>query len=263
MTDSTTAWINAAGKRKLTQEQTIDLFSQLRKYREAENTDAINKTLNRICEGNLLLIVSTVNRYIKRNPRWNVRSSDELYLDLLQAGYSGLRVAAEKFDLTRNCKFSTCAVPWISQRLGRYLVRHEQRIYIPEGSIQELHYYLKHGKSSGRRQAPKGIAYVQAAAAAYFVGSLDAKVSTDEGADCLVDLVPNPSEEDAPRSPDLAVLELKEAMAKAQIPPLQQDLMVAYARKGRIDTAASKVGYPIGQARQDVKLVIAKLQATA
>lgn len=263
MTDCTTAWINAAGKRKLTQEQTTDLFAQLRKYREAGNTKAINKTLNRICEGNLLLIVSTVNRYIKRNPRWNVRSGDELFLDLLQAGYAGLRVAAEKFDLTRNCKFSTCAVPWISQRLGRYLIQHEQRIYIPEGTIQELHHYIKYGKPSGRRTAPKTISYIQAAASAYYVGSLDVKVNTDDDACSFGDLIANPSEEDAPRSADAAILMIKDAMAQAMIPPLQQDLVIAYARKGRIDTAASSIGYPVVRARKDIKVIIAKLQAVA
>lgn len=263
MTDSTTAWINAAGKRKLTPEQTQDLFVELRNHKAAGNTKAYNKVLNRICEGNLLLVVSTVNRYAKRSHRFKIRSNSELFMDLLQVGYIGLRHAAEKFDLTRGNKFSTCAVPWICQKLGRHLIQNEQEIYIPEGSIQELHYYLKHGKGSGRRNAPKGIAYVQAAAAAYYVGSLDAKVNTDEGADSLVDLVASPSGEDAPRSPDAAILELKEAMAKAMIPPLQQDLMVSYARKGRIDTAASMIGYPIIRARKDIKAVIAKLQATA
>lgn len=263
MTDCTTAWINAAGKRKLSREQTNDLFVELRNHKAAENTKAYNRTLNRICEGNLLLVVSTVNRYIKRNHRFKIRSKSELFMDLLQVGYIGLRHAAERFDLKRGNKFSTCAVPWICQKLGRHLIQNEQEIYIPEGSIQELHYYLKHGKGSGRRSAPKGIAYVQAAAAAYHVRSLDAKVNTDEESTTLLDLLANPSKDDAPRSPDVALLELKDAMAKAMIPPLQQDLMIAYARKGRIDIAATNVGYPVAKARKDVKVVIAKLQATA
>ena len=75
MTDSTTAWINAAGKRKLTPEQTQDLFVDLRNHKAAGNDKAYNKTLNRICEGNLLLVVSTVNRYIKSQNRFKIRSN--------------------------------------------------------------------------------------------------------------------------------------------------------------------------------------------
>jgi len=263
MTDCTTAWINAAGKLKLSRKQTNDLFVELRNHKAAGNTKAYTRTLNRICEGNLLLVVSTVKRYAKRNHRFKICTRSELFTDLLQVGYIGLRHAAERFDLKRGNKFSTCAVPWICQKLGRHLVLNEQDIYIPEGSIQELHYYLKHGKGSGRRSAPKSVAYVQAAAAAYFVNSLDAKVNTDEESTTLLDLVASPSQDDAPRSPDVALLKLKDAMAKTMIPPLQQDLMIAYARKGRIDTAAVNVGYPVAKARRDVKVVIAKLQTAA
>lgn len=264
MTDSTTAWFNAAGKRKLTQEQTLELFAKLRSQRAAEDEEGALETLNSICTGNLLLVVSAVKAYTSKiTHRFRVNPNDELFLDLLQVGYIGLRVAAEKFDLARGNKFSTIAVTWIRQRLGRYLISSEQKIYIPEGCIREMFYYKKHGKGSGRRHAPKDVDYLRSAATAYNVGSLDVKVNNEDGVGSLLNLIPSPASEDQSRSSREALLQIKEIMAKAMVPPVQQDLMIAYARLGRVSTAAYSVGYPVPTAGKEIKAIIKKLRTYA
>lgn len=61
-------------------------------------------------EGNLRLVLSIASKY----------SHDSLDLmDLVQEGNIGLLKAIEKFDLSRENKFSTYAVPWIKQAISR------------------------------------------------------------------------------------------------------------------------------------------------
>jgi DNA-directed RNA polymerase sigma subunit (sigma70/sigma32) len=251
--DSTTAWMNAAAKRKLSVEETNKLFVKLNK--QEKNSKEWIKTLNRICEGNLLLVVSTVSRYVRKKNRFNIKTNSPLFLDLLQVGYLGLRFAAERYDMNR-AKFSTCAVPWILQRLGRYLIQHEQSIYIPEGTIHELFYYRKHKKHSNKRHAPKTLSYIVAAAAAYSVASLDKKVTTSEDSSPLIDLIPNAGEDELPSNPETFIWTLKEKMAEANIPPKNQDLMVAYARTGRKDAAAVRVGCGKVKAAKEINATI-------
>lgn len=264
MNDSVTAWFNAAGKRKLTKEQTLDLFVKLREQRAVNDTDGSLQTLNRICEGNLLLVISAVKSYKgKITHRFRFNTNDELFLDLLQVGYTGLRSAAEKFDLTRGNRFSTVALPWIFQKIGRHLIEKEQSIYIPEGCIREMFYYKKHGKGSGRRHAPKSLSYLNAAANAYNVGSLDVKIKTDQSTGTLMDLIPSLDDKDLESSPAEILQQIKDIMAKAMIPPSQQDLMIAYARVGRVQSAARSIGHPVGSAGKKIKGIIEKLQAYA
>lgn len=51
--------------------------------------------------------------------------------DLFQEGCIGLVRATDKFDPQRNCRFSTCAMPWIRQAIRHALESHDSPIRLP------------------------------------------------------------------------------------------------------------------------------------
>ncbi len=76
----------------------------------------------RLIEANLRLVVRIARSM------WNPSLS---LTDLIQEGNIGLMKAAEKFDGTRNVKFSTYAAWWIRQSIGRSLVNTGRAIRLP------------------------------------------------------------------------------------------------------------------------------------
>lgn len=258
--NSLTAWLNTAARKKISAEETRELFIKLNSQERLSKE--WTQTLNKICEGNLLLVASTVKNYARKYNRYNITTNSPLFLDLLQVGYLGLRHAVERYDMKR-AKLSTCAVPWIYQRLGRYLIEKEQSIYIPEGTLQELYYFRKHKKQSNKRHAPKNFSYLVSASAVYSVGSLDKKITNEKDSHPLIDIIPNPSKENDPEHPDFFLSILEEKMAEAHIPPNVQDTMVAYARTGRIESAAKKVGRSVDKTRKEIRATIKTLQELA
>lgn len=57
------------------------------------------------------------------------------YADLIQEGTFGIVTAIQRFDLTRNNKFSGYAICWIKQTLNRYIKKHARLIRLPEHVI--------------------------------------------------------------------------------------------------------------------------------
>ena len=77
----------------------------------------------------------------------------------------------------------------------------------------------------------------------------------------LGDLIPQPSTEGSYAQQDRALLLLKDAMAKAGIEPKTQDLMVEYARKGRLSIAAQRLRINPKTARRMIDGAIERIQA--
>lgn len=241
--DSVTLWLNAAGTKAISRELTSELLVQLSKL--APGSRRHTKTLNRICEGNLLLLYKSTKSYSdKRQLLWGT----ELSVDLLQAGYFGLRVAVERYDFSRGCKLSTCAVPWIKQKLGRHLLQKEQRIYVPENLAMEVFYRRNNnGKPSASKNAPKSQRTFEAAEAA--MGnhlSLDMKYGEKENT-ALSDLIEAPDTSNRGDLLDKKLLKIRDVMAKAGLEPKTQDFLLAYASVGNITTAARRTGIKVAQ----------------
>jgi len=85
--------------------------------------------LNRLVEGNLRLVVRIAKSM------WTPPHS---LMDLIQEGNIGLVKAAERFDATKNVKFSTYAVWWIRQAISRSLVNTGRQIRLPHRKEEAL-----------------------------------------------------------------------------------------------------------------------------
>jgi RNA polymerase primary sigma factor len=80
------------------------------------------KARQRLIEANLRLVVRIARTM------WNPSLS---LIDLIQEGNIGLMKAAEKFDGSRQVKFSTYAAWWIRQAISRSLINTERTIRLP------------------------------------------------------------------------------------------------------------------------------------
>lgn len=108
----------------LTKEKTdeFELFEKLR------NGD--KKAKDEIVERNIGLVISTAASFARF---YGIESDD-----LIQEGFIGLLAAIEGFDHTRGYRFSTYAVPYIRQKIQRYIWGRSKTIHFPIKTYQKL-----------------------------------------------------------------------------------------------------------------------------
>ncbi len=255
--DSITTWLNAAGSKAISQELTTELLVQLSKTEKGSK--AYTKLINRICEGNLKLLYNTVKKYAdKRQLRWG----GDLSLDLLQAGFFGLHLAVERYDFKRGTKLSTCAVPWIRQRLGRHLTQKEQTIRVPEHLVMEIYYQRNNGgKHSGRKNSSRSTKVLAAADAAMdYALSLDMRYG-DAEATSLADMIEAPDTSNTYDYTEARLLKAKNVIEKAGLKPKVADFLMEYGRTGVILTSAQRAGINISRHSKIFKAAIQQCRA--
>ncbi|MDR2376429.1 MAG: RNA polymerase sigma factor RpoD/SigA [Treponema sp.] len=76
----------------------------------------------RLIEANLRLVIKIARTYV---------ASGVPLMDLIQEGNLGLIRAAEKYDYTKNIRFSTYASWWIRQAISRYISNKQRVIRLP------------------------------------------------------------------------------------------------------------------------------------
>lgn len=87
-----------------------------------------------LVRANLRLVISIAKRYIGHGV---------LFMDLVQEGSLGLIKAAEKFDYTKNFRFSTYATWWIRQTISRAIANNSKTIRIPVHMLDKIRTYKK------------------------------------------------------------------------------------------------------------------------
>ncbi len=89
----------------------------------------------KLIQANLRLVVSIAKKYIGQGV---------LFMDLVQEGSLGLIKAAEKFDYSKNFKFSTYATWWIKQTILRAIANNSRTIRIPVHMADKIRKYKKY-----------------------------------------------------------------------------------------------------------------------
>ena len=113
-------------KKMLTKSQETELGRRIQEGDEEAKKELV--------QANLRLVVSIAKKYIGQGV---------LFMDLVQEGSLGLIKAAEKFDYTRNFKFSTYATWWIKQTIIRAISNHSRTIRIPVHMLEKIRKYKK------------------------------------------------------------------------------------------------------------------------
>jgi RNA polymerase primary sigma factor len=109
----------------LTQEEELELA------RRIANGD--KAAIQRLIEANLRLVIKIGQKYL---------SYGISLMDIIQEGNVGLMYAAEKFDISRNARFSTYASMWIKQAIARFVASKCRTIRIPlekEKLLRKIH----------------------------------------------------------------------------------------------------------------------------
>lgn len=89
----------------------------------------MNQVRNRLVTSNLRLVVSIAKRF---------RNTGLTLLDLINEGNLGLIHAAERFDYTKGCRFSTYATWWVRQAIEKAIAESGRTIRIPAHVIARI-----------------------------------------------------------------------------------------------------------------------------
>ena len=104
-----------------------------KQIKEGKSTQA-EIAKRKLVQANLRLVVSIAKKYIGQGV---------LFMDLVQEGSLGLIKAAEKFDYSKNFKFSTYATWWIKQTIIRAISNNSRTIRIPVHMTEKIRRYKR------------------------------------------------------------------------------------------------------------------------
>lgn len=124
-------YLKDVGKVKLISFQEEKRLGKLIKEGTKEQADIAKRKL---IQANLRLVVSIAKKYIGQGV---------LFMDLVQEGSLGLIRAAEKYDYSKEFKFSTYATWWVKQTIIRAISNSSRAIRIPVHMADKIRKYKK------------------------------------------------------------------------------------------------------------------------
>lgn len=124
-------YLKDIGRTKLLSSKEELSLGQIIKEGTKEDSQKAKKAL---VQANLRLVISIAKKYAGQGV---------LFLDLVQEGAMGLIRAAEKFDYTKEFKFSTYATWWIRQTIIRAISNNSRSIRIPVHMSDKIRKYKK------------------------------------------------------------------------------------------------------------------------
>lgn len=124
-------YLKDVGKVKLISFQEEKRLGKIIKEGKKEQAEIAKRKL---IQANLRLVVSIAKKYIGQGV---------LFMDLVQEGSLGLIRAAEKYDYSRELKFSTYATWWIKQTIIRSISNSSRTIRVPVHMADKIRKYKK------------------------------------------------------------------------------------------------------------------------
>ena len=110
--------------------------------------DGDKAAVHRMVEGNLRLVIKIAKSYA---------TPDTPLMDLIQEGNMGLMRAVEKFDHSKQVRFSSYACWWIRQAISRYMFNKRRTIRLPqkkEEILRKIH-HVNHSLTQLHARKPK------------------------------------------------------------------------------------------------------------
>lgn len=218
---------------------------------------------HRLEEGNLRLVVSLAKHYTGRGIP---------LLDLIQEGNMGLMHAAEKYDYTKENRFSTYASWWIKEAMQRAIDRQAREIRVPVHVAENMKKVQRAAnelrQELGRDASPKEIADRLAGRTeeevkeilSYFQTPVSLETPIGEnGEDSLGDMVENQTETTPEEAMDILVQkeEVKELLETLS----EREREVIRLRYGLEDGKArtlEEIGGQLGVTRERVRQIEAR-----
>ena len=261
ISDPIQSWLNNAGRYPLLPAEEM---IRLAKKRDTltPGSKAYVKVINKICMHNLRLVPNVVRKYLAKRVGFGMNS--EVASDLLQQGYLGLRRAAEKFDATRGFTFSTYAHSWIYQAFTRWHNSHDRTIYVPENAMTEVLYVKRHGRRSKSKNGRISQDLLDAATRTMEVASIDRRAGNDDDdATTLADLMADENRLDSvfPVDEGRGERMLRKLMDECGIKSRTQEIVVNYARRGRMSIVASKLSLSSGHCQDLYQKAVRTMKA--
>ncbi len=103
-----------------------------KQIKEGGKSYAAENAKRKLIQANLRLVVSIAKKYVGQGV---------LFMDLVQEGSLGLIKAAERFDYSKNFRFSTYATWWIKQTIIRAVANSSRTIRIPVHMAEKIRKY--------------------------------------------------------------------------------------------------------------------------
>lgn len=217
----------------------------------------------RLEEGNLRLVVSLAKYYTGRGVP---------LMDLIQEGNLGLMHAAEKYDYTKENRFSTYASWWIKESMQRAIDQQSREIRVPVHVAENMKKVQRAAKELqqelGRDAAPKEIAEKMGDLTeeevknilTYFQSpvSLETPIGED-GEDSLGDMVEDRSEATPEEAMDILVRreevqELLEALSDRE----RQVIRLRFGLEDGRSRTLEEIGGQLGVTRERVRQIEAR-----